>query len=87
MALPEGFFLGVFEKTVYHTQRVRLQPHDLILAYTDGVVEAVDVHQNLYTNDRLVATVQGTPANSAEGLVKVSDGLGDQLRPGGAPGR
>ena len=45
-------------------------PSDLILAYTDGVVEAVDVHQNLYTNDRLVTTVQGAPANSAEGLVK-----------------
>ena len=62
--------MGVFENTVYHTQRLRLQPHDLILAYTDGVVEAVDVHQNLYTNDRLVTTVQGAPANSAEGLVK-----------------
>ena len=70
LALPEGFFLGVFENTVYRTQRVRLQPHDLILAYTDGVVEAVDVHQHLYTNDRLVTTVQGAPANSADGLVK-----------------
>ncbi len=70
LALPEGFFLGVFENTVYRTQRLRLQPHDLILAYTDGVVEAVDVHQNLYTNDRLVTTVQDAPANSAEGLVK-----------------
>ena len=69
-SLPEGFFLGVFENTVYHTQRLRLQPHDLILTYTDGVVEAVDVLQNLYSNPRRIATVKGAPANSAEELVK-----------------
>jgi len=70
LALPEGFFLGVFDNTVYQTHRLRLQPHDLVLAYTDGVVEAVDVHKNLYTNERLVTTVKGAPADSAEGLVK-----------------
>ncbi len=70
LSLPEGFFLGVFENTVYRTQRLRLQPHDTILAYTDGVTEAVDVHQGLYSNQRLITTVQGASANSAEGLVK-----------------
>ena len=70
LALPEGFFLGVFEQTVYHTQRLRLQPHDTILAYTDGVVEAVDIHQGLYSNQRLITTVKEAPANSAEELVK-----------------
>ena len=35
LALPKGFFLGVFENTIYRTQRLRLQPHDLILAYTE----------------------------------------------------
>ncbi|MFZ2088672.1 MAG: SpoIIE family protein phosphatase, partial [Desulfobaccales bacterium] len=34
LPLPEGFFLGVFEKTRYETERIKLQPHDLILAYT-----------------------------------------------------
>ena len=70
LALPEGFFLGVFEQTMYHTQRLRLQPHDTILAYTDGVVEAVDIHQGLYSNQRLITTVKEAPANSAEELVK-----------------
>lgn len=70
LPLPEGFFLGVFDKTVYHNQRVRLQPHDVILAYTDGVVEALDVHKGLYTNQRLIATVKEMPADSAEGLIK-----------------
>jgi len=70
LPLPKGFFLGVFDQTVYQTQRTTLHPHDLILAYTDGVVEAIDVHQNLYSNQRLISTVKGAPANSAEGLVK-----------------
>jgi phosphoserine phosphatase RsbU/P len=68
--LPEGFFLGVFEETKYVTERIVLQPHDLILAYTDGVVEAVDVQQNLYSNKRLIEVVQGARENSAEELAR-----------------
>jgi len=78
LPLPEGFFLGVFEKTVYHTRHIRLDPQDVILAYTDGVVEALDAQRELYTNQRLLATVQEAPANSAEGLVtSVMDSVAD----------
>ena len=70
LRLPEGFFLGVFEETKYLTERIVLQPHDLILAYTDGVVEAVDVQQNLYSNERLISVVHGARENSVDELVK-----------------
>ncbi|MFZ5453608.1 MAG: SpoIIE family protein phosphatase [Thermodesulfobacteriota bacterium] len=70
LTLPEGFFLGVFPETVYHTRQIKLLPHDLILAYTDGVVEAVDVHQNFYANERLITTVTGIQERSAEAVVK-----------------
>ena len=77
--------MGVFDNTVYRTQRLRLQPHDTILAYTDGVTEAVDVHQGLYSNQRLITTVQGAPANSAEELVQTVMGSSDQLHQGSPP--
>jgi phosphoserine phosphatase RsbU/P len=70
LPLPEGFFLGVFEKTEYHTKRLTLQPEDVILAYTDGIVEAVDVHRHLYSNERLLATVKASQETSADGLLK-----------------
>jgi sigma-B regulation protein RsbU (phosphoserine phosphatase) len=70
LTLPEGFFLGVFEKAQYTTQRIRLQPNDLILAYTDGVVEAVNVNKELYSNQRLITTVRELQENTAEGLIK-----------------
>jgi phosphoserine phosphatase RsbU/P len=70
LPLPDGLFLGVSEKTEYHTKRMRLQPQDLVLTYTDGVVEAVDARQQLYANGRLMAAVKGAHEKSAEELVK-----------------
>jgi sigma-B regulation protein RsbU (phosphoserine phosphatase) len=42
----------------------------VVLSYTDGIVEALDVHKHLYANERLLATVKGSQETSAEGLVK-----------------
>jgi sigma-B regulation protein RsbU (phosphoserine phosphatase) len=55
-ALDEGRGppLGVFEGLRPECQRLRLRADEVLLIYTDGVTEAIDLHGALYGEERLV---------------------------------
>ncbi|WP_031385471.1 SpoIIE family protein phosphatase [Desulfonatronum thiodismutans] len=61
--LPPGLVLGGMEDMPFQTREVRLQPGDVLLAYTDGVTEAFNPDQELYSDDRLL---QETSARSGK---------------------
>lgn len=69
LKLPEGFLLGVVEESQYHSDRIVLQPGDLLIAYTDGVTEARNRDDALYGNQRLHQTVHVCSSHSAEHIV------------------
>jgi len=50
--------LGLFEKAVYQTSEVRLEPHDLVMLFTDGLYEVQSPNQELHTQDMLAAGVR-----------------------------
>lgn len=52
--LPKGLFLGVMEEAVYRDAAITLEPGDRLLAYTDGVTEAMDESGALYSSERLL---------------------------------
>ncbi|GHU42499.1 hypothetical protein FACS1894111_06550 [Clostridia bacterium] len=49
-----GFVLAGLEDTVYMQAETTLQKGDAIFLYTDGVTEAMDTKQNLYSDPRLL---------------------------------
>ena len=49
----DGFFLGIFPNGKYAEKSVKLNPGDLILLYTDGLVEAKNQDKQEYGNARL----------------------------------
>jgi PAS domain S-box-containing protein len=57
-----GPAIGAMEGMVYKEERDRLQPGDLLFLYTDGVTEAIDTENHLFTEDRLkdLLTAKGT---------------------------
>ncbi|MCP4716585.1 MAG: SpoIIE family protein phosphatase [Deltaproteobacteria bacterium] len=69
LQLPKGIVLGTFEDAVYSTQQITLHPDDCILAYTDGVTEAMDRDNNLYSEERLYATAETYFNGSAEAII------------------
>jgi sigma-B regulation protein RsbU (phosphoserine phosphatase) len=48
-----GPVIGAVEGMVYGEGRDTLEPGDLLLLYTDGVTEAMDVEERLFSEDRL----------------------------------
>ena len=52
-----GFVLAGMEEIRYRKNELQLQPGDKLYLYTDGVTEAINTQQELYGEDRLLATL------------------------------
>jgi sigma-B regulation protein RsbU (phosphoserine phosphatase) len=70
LPLPEACFLGIFEGTSYKTRVITLKPGDMILAYTDGVTEAMNGGKAFYSDERLLEESGKRRETSAEALVR-----------------
>lgn len=84
LKIPAGTALGVFEEARYKTEKIRLEGGDLLLAYTDGVTEAMDVDRRFYTEERLLEAARiGKPPSAAEATRMVMESV--RLFSTGAP--
>jgi serine phosphatase RsbU (regulator of sigma subunit)/CHASE2 domain-containing sensor protein len=54
----------------YPVDRAQLEPGDVLLLYTDGVTEAKNAGEALYSTARLQATVEAIPSTSAKSVVE-----------------
>lgn len=65
-------FIGVMEGISFKQRRLRLEPGDLLLLYTDGVTEAMNKAEEQFTEQRLKETVANIPKDSgAEDALRV----------------
>jgi sigma-B regulation protein RsbU (phosphoserine phosphatase) len=69
LPLPEGFFLGTMEDSVYETRQILLAPDDMLLLYTDGVTEAMNGDKLFYEERRLTRVTEDHGHESPEELV------------------
>ncbi len=65
-----GPLLGVLEGREYGESTLTLAPGDVLLIFTDGVTEAMDTGDNLYSDERLMQTVQDISEISADSVLK-----------------
>lgn len=68
--VPKGVVIGAIEEAEYKTEKTVLYPGDTIFLYTDGVTEAMNSSKNIFSGERLKATVEEGSYASAEVLVK-----------------
>ncbi|UCF38718.1 MAG: PP2C family protein-serine/threonine phosphatase [Acidobacteriota bacterium] len=64
-----GLPFGILRKTEYEVGQVQLREEDLLLIFTDGVVEAVNASDEEFGDDRLVSMVQSQTSDSAEEIL------------------
>ncbi len=67
-----GPVVGAMDELVYKQGKATLWPGDQLLAYTDGVTEAMDASQQLYEEDRLLDLLSFSEAGSIEELVQAT---------------
>jgi serine phosphatase RsbU (regulator of sigma subunit) len=68
-----GTVLGLFESASYDEDTVRLSPGDIIVAFSDGVTEAMNPAGDEFTDDRLLACAEahrgGSPQQMLDALL------------------
>lgn len=52
-----GFVLGGMENMKYKLDKMQLDPKDMLYLYTDGVTEAHDINNNLFSDEKLITTL------------------------------
>jgi sigma-B regulation protein RsbU (phosphoserine phosphatase) len=60
---------GVLDSSVYETERLVLQPGDALFMYTDGVTEAMDERQELFSEERLRRGIIVLQEKSAQEMI------------------
>jgi sigma-B regulation protein RsbU (phosphoserine phosphatase) len=74
----KGIILGVRPDAVYATGRLSLAPGDCVYLFTDGVTEAADPQENLFSEQRLEAVLRAGAGFSTADIVKsVADAVRD----------
>lgn len=70
LSVPPGLVLGVMQEAVFATRTIRLGPGDRLLLYTDGVTEAMDAGQTLFSEERLLNEVAGLAEAGPQRMVE-----------------
>lgn len=65
---------GIMEDTNYTTQSMTMYPGDTLFIYTDGVTEAMDREQELYSEERLIEAMNRCRGKSAEQIIRTIEG-------------
>ena len=62
--------LGVLNNKIFSEEKLRLEPGDTLVLYTDGVTEATNKQRNFFSEARLLDILTGTSRISARGVVE-----------------
>lgn len=66
---PGGPALGVIEEAEFETGTAWLRPGDIVVAYTDGVIDAVDATGERFGDDRVKTVLEDRASTFAPGIV------------------
>ena len=64
--------VGLFAETVYQAQAVQLYPGDLIVTYTDGIVEATNTASEEWDVEGLLAAIRRCRTRQPESIVEAA---------------
>jgi sigma-B regulation protein RsbU (phosphoserine phosphatase) len=67
---PTGAAIGLIEESLFSTETIRLAPGDMLLLYTDGVTEAINVQKEEFGQERLGTLMEQWATLSPRDLVR-----------------
>jgi sigma-B regulation protein RsbU (phosphoserine phosphatase) len=73
---PNGTVVGAFPSVRYGEQTIALEPRDILVAYTDGIVEPENVYGEMFGEDRLRdLLLRYAPADSSELIARTMEAV------------
>jgi phosphoserine phosphatase RsbU/P len=67
---PGGTVVGLIENADYLQGSVRISPGDLLVAFTDGISEAMNLEDEEWGEDRLLDSIRGCQSKTAQELLE-----------------
>jgi sigma-B regulation protein RsbU (phosphoserine phosphatase) len=67
-----GTAIGILEGLVYKEDKTTLENGDILITYTDGVTEAMDREQTLFSDQRFLDLLKSNQYSSAEEVIKLT---------------
>jgi sigma-B regulation protein RsbU (phosphoserine phosphatase) len=67
--LTGGLPLGILDGVSYQSTIIKLQKGETFFLYTDGVTEAMDVNENLYSEEKLMELIKNKNSTPIDALV------------------
>ena len=61
----QGLLLGVLEDADYSSDTVQLEPDHQLIFFSDGIVEARDLNENMFRDEGVLNAIEGRPCQSA----------------------
>jgi sigma-B regulation protein RsbU (phosphoserine phosphatase) len=68
---PGGTVVGLIENVEYQEGSVRISPGDLLVAFTDGISEAMNLDDEEWGEDRLLDSIRGCHAKTAQEMLEI----------------
>ncbi|MBN2644105.1 MAG: SpoIIE family protein phosphatase [Desulfuromonadaceae bacterium] len=68
----EGLILGILEEVEFEERCITLKPGDIIVLYTDGIVEAQNSANELFGLERLKNTIRDHYKNSSQDIIDIT---------------
>jgi sigma-B regulation protein RsbU (phosphoserine phosphatase) len=76
--------LGIFTEVHYEQGQIRLHPYDVLIAFTDGISEAMTADLEEWGEERLIAAAKINNHRSAQEIVTAVIDCADRFTAGAA---
>jgi phosphoserine phosphatase RsbU/P len=64
-----GTVVGLFPDFPYHEAQMQFEPGDILVAYTDGITEAMNKREEEFGEERLIETIRRSDSRSAADII------------------
>ena len=64
-----GIVLSFLENYTFEEEKINLEPNDVLLIYSDGITEAMNLKNEEFGDERLISLADEYKENSAQGLI------------------
>jgi len=74
-----GPAVGMMLDMTFEIQQVQMEPGDILIGYTDGVIEALAPNGDFFTRQRLLSIIEQTPSSASDLVERIKTGLSTHI--------